>query len=81
MVSHLVRHIRVLEQYSRTPTEKMCISSVTEAELLYGIAKSKTTHYKKPYWNFLKPLRFATGTVTPQQRTVNSAQQWRREEK
>lgn len=40
MVSHLVRqHPEVVKQYSQIAPEQMCISSVTEAELLYGVAK------------------------------------------
>ena len=57
MVSHLVRrHPGVLEQYSRTPTEKMCISSVTEAELLYGIAKKQNDTLQKTILEFLKTI-------------------------
>lgn len=57
MVSHLVRqHPGVLEQYSRTPTEKMCISSVTEAELLYGIAKKQSDALQKTILEFLKTI-------------------------
>lgn len=40
IVSYIVRkHPDVLNRYSYTALEDICISSVTEAELLYGVAK------------------------------------------
>jgi len=41
IVSHLVRqHPGVVDHYSRIAPEEMCISSVTKAELLYGVVPS-----------------------------------------
>lgn len=57
MVSHLVRqHPEVVKQYSRTAPEKMCISSVTEAELLYGVAKKQSHLLQETILEFLKTI-------------------------
>lgn len=57
IVSHLVRqHPEVLNQYARIAPEKMCISSVTEAELLYGVAKKQNNRLHKTIVEFLKTI-------------------------
>jgi tRNA(fMet)-specific endonuclease VapC len=39
-VSHIVRgHAKVLARMQRFPMESLCISVVTEAEMMYGLAK------------------------------------------
>ncbi|WP_437609434.1 type II toxin-antitoxin system VapC family toxin [Erwinia sp. V71] len=40
IVSHIFRqHPHVLRKLAETPTKKVCISCITEAELRYGVAK------------------------------------------
>ncbi|WP_333852620.1 type II toxin-antitoxin system VapC family toxin [Leclercia sp.] len=57
IVSHLVRqHPRVVDHYSRIAPEEMCISSVTEAELLYGIAKKQSHTLHETISEFLKTI-------------------------
>jgi tRNA(fMet)-specific endonuclease VapC len=41
IVSHLLReHAHVLERVITTPMESLCISSITEGELLFGLANN-----------------------------------------
>ena len=55
IVSHLVRqHPEVVNRYSQITPEKMCISSVTEAELLYGVAKKQNNKLHETIMEFLK---------------------------
>ncbi|HDS6852998.1 TPA: type II toxin-antitoxin system VapC family toxin [Enterobacter cancerogenus] len=57
MVSHLVRqHPEVVSQYSKIAPDDMCISSVTEAELLYGVAKKHSHKLKETILEFLKTI-------------------------
>lgn len=57
IVSHLVRqHPRVVDHYSRIAPEEMCISSVTEAELLYGVAKKQSHALHETISEFLKTI-------------------------
>lgn len=57
MVSHLVRqHPEVVSQYSKIAPDDMCISSVTEAELLYGVAKKHSPKLKETILEFLKTI-------------------------
>ena len=57
IVSHLVRqHPEVVNRYSQITPEKMCISSVTEAELLYGVAKKKKNNLQETIMEFLKTI-------------------------
>lgn len=57
IVSHLVRqHPEVVNRYSQITPEKMCISSVTEAELLYGVAKKQNNKLHETIMEFLKTI-------------------------
>ena len=57
IVSHLVRqHPEVVNRYSQITPEKMCISSVTEAELLYGGAKQQNNKLHETIMEFLKTI-------------------------
>ena len=57
IVSQLVKqHPEVLKHYSRIAPENMCISSVTEAELLYGVAKKQSHTLHKTILEFLKTI-------------------------
>ncbi|EKS6647637.1 type II toxin-antitoxin system VapC family toxin [Enterobacter hormaechei] len=57
IVSHLVRqHPEVVNRYSQITPEKMCISSVTEAELLYGVAKKQNNTLHETIMEFLKTI-------------------------
>lgn len=57
IVSHLVRqHPEVVNRYSQITPEKMCISSVTEAELLYGVAKKQNNKRHETIMEFLKTI-------------------------
>ena len=57
IVSHLVRqHPEVVNRYSQITPEKMCISSVTEAELLYGVAKKQNNKLHETRMEFLKTI-------------------------
>lgn len=57
IVSHLVRqHPRVVNHYSQIAPEDMCISSVTEAELLYGVAKKQSHALHETISAFLKTI-------------------------
>ena len=57
IVSHLVRqHTEVVNRYSQITPEKMCISSVTEAELLYGVAKKQNNKLHETIMEFLKTI-------------------------
>lgn len=57
IVSHLVRqHPEVVNLYSQITPEKMCISSVTEAELLYGVAKKQNNKLHETIMEFLKTI-------------------------
>ena len=57
MVSHLVRqHPEVVNRYSRIAPHEMCISSVTEAELLYGLAKKRSKTLQETILEFLKTI-------------------------
>jgi len=57
MVSHLVRqHPEVVKQYSQIAPEQMCISSVTEAELLYGVAKKQSNSLQETILEFLETI-------------------------
>ena len=57
IVSHLVRqHPEVVNRYSQITPEKMCISSVTEAELLYGVAKKQIKKLHETIMEFLKTI-------------------------
>ena len=57
IVSHLVRqHPEVVNRYSHITPEKMCISSVTEAELLYGVAKKQNNKLHETIMEFLKTI-------------------------
>ncbi|WP_417314348.1 type II toxin-antitoxin system VapC family toxin [Enterobacter sp.] len=57
MVSHLVRqHPEVVNRYSRIAPDEMCISSVTEAELLYGLAKKRSKTLQETILEFLKTI-------------------------
>ncbi|MEG1211297.1 MAG: type II toxin-antitoxin system VapC family toxin [Leclercia sp.] len=57
IVSHLVRqHPGVINYYSRIAPEEMCISSVTEAELLYGAAKKQSHALYETLSEFLKTI-------------------------
>lgn len=57
MVSHLVRqHPEVVSQYSKIAPDDMCISSVTEAELLYGVAKKHSHKLEETILEFLKTI-------------------------
>ncbi|MFY9994250.1 MAG: type II toxin-antitoxin system VapC family toxin [Leclercia sp.] len=57
IVSHLVRqHPSVVNHYSRIAPEEMCISSITEAELLYGVAKKQSHTLHETISEFLKTI-------------------------
>lgn len=57
IVSHLVRqHPSVVNHYSQIAPEDMCISSVTEAELLYGVAKKQSHALQETISAFLKTI-------------------------
>ena len=57
IVSNLVRqHPEVVNRYSQITPEKMCISSVTEAELLYGVAKKQNNKLHETIMEFLKTI-------------------------
>lgn len=57
IVSHLIKqHPSVVNQYSRIAPEDMCISSVTEAELLYGVAKKQSISLQETILEFLKTI-------------------------
>ncbi|WP_288788850.1 type II toxin-antitoxin system VapC family toxin [uncultured Enterobacter sp.] len=57
IVSHLVRqHPEVVNRYSQITPEKMCISSVTEAELLYGVAKKQNNKLHETIMEILKTI-------------------------
>ena len=57
IVSHLIKqHPAVVNQYSRIAPEDMCISSVTEAELLYGVAKKQSISLQETILEFLKTI-------------------------
>lgn len=53
-VSHLFRqHPRLLVAMSRVPPSVVCISSITQAELLYGVAKRQNKALKQSVKLFL----------------------------
>lgn len=57
IVSYIVRkHPDVLNKYSYTAVEDICISSVTEAELLYGVAKKQSTSLTAKILEFLNTV-------------------------
>ncbi|MCT9845523.1 type II toxin-antitoxin system VapC family toxin [Leclercia adecarboxylata ATCC 23216 = NBRC 102595] len=57
IVSHLVRqHPGVVDHYSRIAPEEMCISSVTKAELLYGVARKQSHTLHVTISEFLKTI-------------------------
>lgn len=57
IVSYIVRkHPDVLNKYSYTALEDICISSVTEAELLYGVAKKQSSSLTAKILEFLNTV-------------------------
>ncbi|MDK4744319.1 MAG: type II toxin-antitoxin system VapC family toxin [Leclercia adecarboxylata] len=57
IVSHLVKqHPSVVDRYSQIAPEEMCISSITEAELLYGVAKKQSHRLHETISEFLKTI-------------------------
>lgn len=56
-VSHLFRrHPQVLSIMEKLPPSAVCISSVTEAELLYGVAKRRNQALQKAVEAFLSAV-------------------------
>jgi len=57
MVSYMFRqHPGVLNKMSCIAPDDTCISSITEAELLYGIARKQSTELKESILSFLETV-------------------------
>lgn len=77
-VSHLFRqHPQVLNVMQKLPPSAVCISSVTEAELLYGVAKRRNKALQSMVEAFLAAVTVYDGIARPPVATVKCGQTWR----